>query len=212
MLGRERLKQILLRLCGSLTVVLGLWTLVWLPLVLGESTAAEPGEHTLGAADAPVEIIEYASLTCPHCAEFHLEILPELKERYIAPGKVKLTYRDFPLDQRALAASVLAECAGPDRYFGLLDVLFQTQETWAAAGDLSGLKQLGRLAGMSDQQMDQCFADEELQNRILQSRLDAQNEFDVTSTPTFVIDGKVYAGSRDLDGFAEIIDPLLGDS
>ena len=89
----------MLRLVGGLMAVLGLWTLVWLPLVPSESAAAEPQEQVLGDPDAPVTIIEYASLTCPHCAQFHKEVLPQLKERYIAPGKVRLIYRDFPLDQ-----------------------------------------------------------------------------------------------------------------
>lgn len=206
------MKQILLKLGGSLALVLGAWTVIWLPLVLGESRAAELREQVLGAADAPVSIIEYSSLTCPHCAQFHTDVLPGLKERYIAPGKVKLIYRDFPLDQRALAAATLAHCAGPDRYFGFLDVLFQSQAQWAQSDDLGALMQLGRLAGMSEEQMNQCLADQELQDAILKTRLDAQDQFDVRSTPTFVIDGEAYAGSRDVDAFAEIIDPLLGGS
>ena len=206
------MKRVLLKLSGSLIVVLGLWTVVWLPLVLGESSAAEPVEKALGAADAPVTMIEYSSLTCPHCASFHNDVLPDLKERYIATGKVRLVYRDFPLDQRALAAATLAHCAGKDRYFGFLDVLFQSQERWARAEDLGPLVQLGRLAGMSEDQMNACLADEELQNRILQTRLAGQDQFDISSTPTFVIDGETYAGSRDVEEFAEIIEPLLGGS
>ena len=93
------MRKVLLRLSGSLVAVVGLWMLAWLPLVLTESSAAEPQEQSLGDPQAPVTIIEYASLTCPHCAQFHTEVLPQLKERYIAPGKVRLIYRDFPLDQ-----------------------------------------------------------------------------------------------------------------
>ena len=193
--------------------VLGLWTLVWLPLVLGQSSAAEPQEEAIGDPSAPVTIIEYASLTCPHCAHFHKEVLPLLKERYIAPGKVRLIFRDFPLDQRALSAAVLAHCAGPERYFGFLDVLFQTQESWARGDDyLAALKRLGKLGGLTDQQMDACFADQDLANRILQSRLDAQSQHEVSSTPTFIIGGKAYAGARDIDEFASLIDPLLQKS
>jgi protein-disulfide isomerase len=206
-------KNVLLRLSGSLVVVLGLWVLVWLPLVLTESSAAEPTEYALGDASAPVTIIEYASLTCPHCAAFHKEVLPELKERYIAPGKVRLVYRDFPLDERALAAAELAHCGGPDRYFGFVDVLFQTQSNWARADDyIAALKQLGRLGGLDEKQMDACFADQDLANQILQSRLDAQNKYNVSSTPSFVIDGKTYSGAREIDEFAELIDPLLKGS
>jgi len=203
-------KGIVLRLCGSLAAVLGLWTLVWLPLVLGESAAAEPEDQALGASDAPVTIIEYSSLTCPHCAHFHREVLPDLKERYIVPGKVRLIYRDFPLDQRALTAAALAHCAGPDRYFGLIEVLFQTQANWARAETLDPLKQLGRLAGMGEQEIDRCLADDELMDGILQTRIEAQEQYDVGSTPTFIIDGKAHAGSRDIEAFAELIEPLLG--
>jgi protein-disulfide isomerase len=205
--------KVLLRLSGSLIAVLGLWTLVWLPLVLGESAAAQTEEHALGDANAPVTIIEYASLTCPHCAEFHQDVLPGLKERYIAPGKVRLVYRDFPLDERALDAAVLAHCAGPERYFGFLDVLFETQSNWAGAENhIAALKQLGKLGGLSEQQMDACFADQALEDRILQTRIDAQNQHDIRSTPSFVIDGETYAGSREVEEFGELIDPLLDGS
>jgi protein-disulfide isomerase len=206
-------RKVLLRLSGSLVAVVGLWMLAWLPLVLTESSAAEPQEQILGDPQAPVTIIEYASLTCPHCATFHTEVLPELKERYIAPGKVRLVYRDFPLDQLALAAAALAHCAGPDRYFGFLDVLFETQESWAGADDhLAALKRLGKLGGLSEQQIDACFADQELADRILRTRLDAQNQYEISSTPSFVINGETYGGARGVDEFSEIIDPLLEKS
>lgn len=204
------MRNLLLRLSGSIVAVIGLWTLVWLPLALSEGAAAEPQEQILGDPNAPVTIIEYASLTCPHCAQFHTEVLPELKERYIATGKVRLIYRDFPLDQMALAAATLAHCSGPDRYFSMLDVLFETQANWARADDpIAALKRLGKLGGLSEEKMDACLADQELADGILQTRLDGQNEFDISSTPSFVIDGKTYAGSRDIDAFAELIDPLL---
>ena len=203
----------MVRLAGSLLGVLGFWVVIWLPLVLTETSAAEPSEQTLGDPNAPVTVIEYASLTCPHCAQFHNEVLPDLKERYIAPGKVRWVYRDFPLDERALMAAALAHCAGPDRYFGFLDVLFETQNGWARADDYVGaLKKLGKLGGMSDEQMDQCLADDELTNGILQTRLDGQNEHQVSSTPTLVINGEVYSGSRSIDALSELIDPLLDNS
>jgi protein-disulfide isomerase len=206
-------RNVLLRLCGSLVAVVGLWTLIWLPLALSESSAAEPQEQILGNPQAPVTIIEYASLTCPHCAQFHTEVLPELKERYIAPGKVRLIYRDFPLDQKALSAAALAHCAGPDRYFSFLDVLFQTQASWAQADDhIAALKRLGKLGGLSEEKMDACLADEELTDGILRTRLEGQNEHQVDSTPTLVIDGKTYAGARDIEELAATIEPLIGGS
>lgn len=207
------MRNLLLRLSGSIVAVIGLWTLVWLPLALSEGAAAEPQEQILGDPDAPVTIIEYASLTCPHCAQFHTEVLPELKERYIAPGKVRLIYRDFPLDQMALAAAALAHCSGPDRYFSMLDVLFETQANWARADDpIAALKRLGKLGGLTEEEMDACLADQELSDGILQTRLEGQNEFDISSTPSFVIDGKTYAGSRDVEAFSELLDPLLDQS
>lgn len=204
------MKGILVRLSGTLAVVLGLWTLVWLPLVLTQSSAAEPEEQALGDANAPVTIIEYASLTCPHCATFHDDVLPELKEKYIASGQVRLVYRDFPLDQRALEAAALAHCVAPERYFGFLEVLFETQATWAQADSLTPLRRLGRLAGLKEEQMDQCLDDQELMDGILEKRLIAQNQHDVSSTPSFVIDGETHAGALDIESFSALIDPLLG--
>jgi protein-disulfide isomerase len=123
-----------------------------------------------------------------------------------------MVFRDFPLNEPAVEAAVLAHCAG-DRYVGFLDVLFQTQESWASADDPRGaLKQLGKLGGLSESQMDACFNDESMVDAVLQSRLQGQNEHKVQSTPSFVIDGETYAGSRDIEEFAEIIDPLLGGS
>ena len=206
------MKSVIFRLSTSLIAVIGLWMLVWLPLVLSASSAAERVDQGLGNPDAPVTIIEYSSLTCPHCAHFHNDILPDLKERYITSGKVRLVYRDFPLDQRALEASVLTHCSGPDRYYGFIDVLFKQQQMWARAEDLGPLRQIGRLAGLSESDMDSCLADQALIDSILKVRLDGQEEYDIGSTPTFVIGDEVVSGARDADEFAEIIDPLLDGS
>ena len=205
-------KSMIVRLSGTLVLVLGLWTLVWLPLVLGSSSAAEPQDKALGDPNAPVTIIEYSSLTCPHCATFHTDVLPALRERYIATGQVRLVYRDFPLDQRAVQAAAIAHCAGPDRYFGFLDVMFSQQALWATAADLGPLRQIGRLGGLSENQMDACLADEALIDGILQTRIDAQEQYDIGSTPTFIIDGEAYAGSRSVEEFSALIEPLLNPS
>ena len=207
------MRKVIVRLTGSLVAVLGLWVLISLPLVLGESSAAEVGERSIGDPEAPVTIIEYSSLTCPHCASFHNDVLPDLKEQYIETGKVRMVFRDFPLNEPAVDAAILAHCAGPDRYVGFLDVLFQTQASWAsAANPRDALKQLGKLGGLSDSEMDACFNDETMVDGVLQSRLVGQNEHQVQSTPTFVINGETYAGSRPIEEFADIIDPLVGGS
>jgi protein-disulfide isomerase len=181
-----------------------------LPLVMGESSASEVLEQSIGDADAPVTIIEYSSLSCPHCAAFHKEVLPELKERYVDTGKVRMVFRDFPTNGPALDAAVLAHCAGPDRYIGFLDVLFQTQASWASSPDpRQALKQLGKLGGLDEPQMDACFDNESMVDGILKLQIDGQNEHNVRSTPTFVINDDVHVGNRSIDEFAELIDAEL---
>ncbi len=203
----------MVRLTGTLVAVLGLWVVMSLPLVTGESSASEVTERAIGNDDAPVTIIEYSSLTCPHCASFHNEVLPDLKKKYIETGKVRMIFRDFPLNEPAVDAAVLAHCSGPDRYVGFLDVLFQTQASWASSPDpREALKQLGKLGGLDESQMDSCFNDESMVDGVLQSRLEGQNEHKVQSTPTFVINGETHAGNRTIDEFADIIDPLVGGS
>ncbi|MFO1069175.1 MAG: DsbA family protein [Geminicoccaceae bacterium] len=189
-----------------------------LPLLLGAGLlaagalpvpAVAADEVALGDPAAPVTMIEYASLTCPHCAAFHKELLPGIKERWIDTGKVRYVFRDFPLDGVALKAAVLAHCAGPDRYYAFLDALFSSQTTWARAKDpVAAIKQLARLGGLSEEKADACLADEAMSNAVLQSRLDGEKEFKVDSTPTIIINGTVYEGDRTLDAFAAVIDPL----
>ena len=172
--------------------------------------AAEVVEGVVGDAAAPVTMIEYSSLTCPHCAAFHEQTLPGLKERYIDTGKVRLVIRDFPLDQNALRAAVIAHCAGPERYPAFVDVFFAQQESWATAEDpVRALKQLAKLGGLGEAEIDACLADRSMEEAILQMRLAGQQQFDIRSTPTFIIEGKAYPGNRTVDEFAAIIDPLL---
>jgi protein-disulfide isomerase len=179
-------------------------------VMIGRGARAEVGEVFLGDPNAPVTIIEYASLTCPHCAAFHKETLPGLKARYIDAGKVKLSFRDFPLDENAVRASMLAHCAGPERYYRFLDVFFAQQASWSGARDpVAALKQLAKLGGMSEEAATTCLADRSIEDAILRARLEGSEKHGVRSTPSFIIDGKLYAGNRTVDEFAEIIDPLL---
>ena len=189
-----------------------------LPLLLGAgllAAGARPvpaiaaDEAALGDPAAPVTMIEYASLTCPHCAAFHKELLPGIKERWIDTGKVRYVFRDFPLDGVALRAAVIAHCAGPERYYAFLDAMFANQTSWARAKDpVAALKQLARLGGLPEDKVEACLADEAMSNAVLQDRLDGEKEFKVDSTPTLVINGTVYEGDRTLDGLAAVIDPL----
>jgi protein-disulfide isomerase len=168
-------------------------------------------ERAIGDPAAPVTMIEYASLTCPHCASFHNDTYKAFKARYIDTGKVRLIYRDFPLDGMALRAAAMARCAVDQRYFGLLEVLYKTQANWARASDpVAELLNVGRLAGINQEMFDACMASEELLDGILAMRQRGSAD-GVQSTPTFVINGRYYPGSRSIEEFAKIIEPLLKD-
>ena len=166
-------------------------------------------DMVLGKPDAKITIIEYASLTCPHCAAFHADILPALKAEYIDTGKARLIYRDFPLDNLAFAGAILARCGGPEKYFTFLNVLFAQQRQWATASDpKAALIQIGRLGGVSAEQFDKCLADKPLGDFILQQRLDGNQKFNVNSTPTLIINGKTETGVPSLDELRKKLDAL----
>ncbi len=168
-------------------------------------------ERVLGDPKAPVTIVDYSSMTCPHCARFHIDTLPKIKEQYIDTGKAKLVFRDFPFDQWALRASMLARCAPPERYFPLLDVLFKNQAQWATAKDpAAALTQIGKLAGVSEDTIKACWSDQKLADGILSIRLEGQNKDKIESTPTFVLnDGAArIEGAQSFETFAAAIDKL----
>lgn len=170
-------------------------------------------ETVLGDATAPVTIIEYSSLTCPHCAAFHTETLPQLKQAYIDPGKARLVYRDFPLDRLALAAAVIGHCVDPSRYFGFLEMLYRDQATWARSADpLAELKVRAQLAGLSESEVDACLANKPLIAAIQQRAEGGQQEYGIDSTPSFVVDGKKIAGEQSFENFAQAIEAALAKS
>ena len=177
------------------------------------SPRRENGDMVIGAANAPVTIIEYASLTCPHCAHFHTETLPKLKSEYVQTGKVKYVFRDFPLDGLALRAAMIAQCAGPERYFTFLDVFFQQQANWTKGNDpeqmIASLKRLARTGGMTEAQIDGCLKDQKVQDAVLASRMGGEKQFGVKSTPTLIINGKAHPGALPFDELDKIIKPLL---
>lgn len=168
-------------------------------------------DRFLGSADAPVTIIEYSSFTCPHCADFHADVLPELKREYIDTGLVRLVFRDFPLDGWALRAGMLARCAPESQYFALVDTLFSSQQQWVRAEDpMEALGRIGRLAGIGQADFDACMVDEDLANRIVELRLQGQEQYEVSATPTFIINGETVSGARPFEAFAEILDGMIG--
>ena len=172
--------------------------------------AASPlPEMAIGKSDAPVTIVEYSSLSCPHCATFHKEVLPELKSEYIDTGKVRYVEREFPLNDAAFGASVLARCVDPSRFFAFTDLLFSRQEQWAFKDDaFEALKIYAKQAGLTDEDFNKCLADEELQKKIRDVRQRGVDE-GVHGTPTFFINGKVFNGVPTLKAFAEAMKPYL---
>lgn len=166
-------------------------------------------DKVLGKEDAKVTIVEYASMTCPHCAHFAETTFPELKTKYIDSGKVRFIFREFPFDPRAEAGFMLARCAG-DNYFPMVDVLFKQQQTWAAAENVKdAMFQLSKLAGFTQESFNACLTDQALLEQVRAVQKRGADEFKVDSTPTFFINGKTYKGALSIEEMSAIIDPLV---
>jgi protein-disulfide isomerase len=175
--------------------------------------AISKDDRILGSPTAPITIIEYASLTCPHCAHFTDEVLPEIKKKWIDTGKVKLVLRDFPLDDEAVHASMIARCAPHDRFYAFIDTFFADQANWAAAPDYqAALSRLAELGGMSKDQVDACLKDETLRNQVLSSRLVAANQLGVNATPTFFVNGTKFTGAPTVEEFDKLLSGLSAKS
>jgi len=181
---------------------------------LAEDTdAIYPDDLYLGKSDAKVTVIEYASLSCPHCANFNKEVLPKIKADYIDKGLVRWIFRDYPLNGPAMQAAILAHCGSPMRYFSLVDTLFQSQDFWLTQPQpLVALKQIGGSVGIDEKSFDACLADEALKTKILTRAQEAQSKYKVDSTPTFVIKGQTHAGELPYGDFKKLLDDALGQS
>jgi protein-disulfide isomerase len=167
------------------------------------------GEEVMGSDKATVTIIEYASMTCPHCAHFALNTFPELKEKYIDTGKVRFILREFPFDPVATGAFMLARCAGKDKFFAVVDLLFRTQQTWAVDHPLGPMLATVKQAGFTDQSFKECLANQKILDGVEWVRNRAADKFKVDSTPTFFINGEVHKGAMSFEDLQKLIDPLL---
>ncbi|MEZ5668401.1 MAG: thioredoxin domain-containing protein [Alphaproteobacteria bacterium] len=166
----------------------------------------QPTDRVLGDRDAPVTIFEFSSLTCPHCAAFHNETLPRIEAELIDTGKANLVIRHFPLDQVAFQAATVADCVPEAQYYTFIAVLYSTQPQWATSSNpLQSVLQTAMLAGVPQATLTACVADESIGNTILSTRLRAQSELDVGSTPTFFVGGEEIRGAQDFDTFAEAV-------
>jgi protein-disulfide isomerase len=173
----------------------------------------EGDDFAMGHPDAPVVVIEYASLTCPHCARFHADVLPQVKAKYIDAGIVKFVYRDFPLDRVALQAAQIARCVAPERYFGFLEILFRQQEQWTAGRDpavmVERVKQFASLAGLPRERATACADDQAMQLRIVSGIQAAERDHKIAGTPSFVINGKRHTGSFTYDDLEKALREAL---
>jgi protein-disulfide isomerase len=179
-----------------------------------EAGARREGEDlVIGRADAPVVVIEYASLTCPACARFHNDVLPRLKAEYVDPGHVKFVFRDFPLDRVAMQAAQIARCVAPERYFGFVELLFRQQEQWASGRDatvmIDRVKQYASLAGLPRDKATGCAEDQAAQLRIVTAAQIAEKEYRITGTPALVINGKRHTGSPNFEDLDKALRALL---
>jgi len=162
-------------------------------------------DEVVGKPDAPITIIEYSSLTCPHCAKFHAEAFPLVKKNWIDTGKARLIFRDLPWDPLAQATAMVSHCSG-DRYFAFIDTFFRTQNQWARNPQpLDAIKTIAKLGGMSSDQVDKCIADSAMLNEINTRKDDGMKRYNVDSTPSFIINGKLYSGDMSYDDFAKLL-------
>jgi protein-disulfide isomerase len=172
------------------------------------------GELTLGPPDAKVTVVEYASMTCSHCAHFANDVWPEFKKKYIDSGKIHFVFREFPLDNLAAAASMLARCAGSDKTFPLIEVLFNKQADWAfvEGNPVPKLFEIAKQAGFTQESFDKCLTDQKLLDNITAGRTRASDVFGVSATPTFFVNGKRLQGAPTMAAFDKMIEPLLAKS
>jgi protein-disulfide isomerase len=207
-----------LGLAAAFTGTSSLFGLVEQALAQASPSDAElmqPGplpEMVIGADNAPVTMIEYASMTCGHCAAFHKETFPKLKTQYIDTGKVRFIFREFPLDPLAAGGFMLARCAGndnKDRYFALVDTLFHQQKDWVVQKPLPPLQGIAKQAGLSEQAFEQCLANQQVLDGIEQVRQRAADKLGVNSTPTFFINGKIQRGALTMEQIEKEIQPYL---
>jgi protein-disulfide isomerase len=170
-----------------------------------------PDDRILGNPDAPVTIIEYASMTCPHCAHFDIDVLPKLKPKWIDTGKAKLILRDYPLDEPATRAAQIARCAPPAKFYAFIDMFFHDQQQWVMAKDHdAALQRLALLGGMNKSTFDACLADKTGEDKILQSRLTATQQLAVEATPTFYISGIKFDSAPEEDAMNAAIAHAAG--
>ena len=167
----------------------------------------------LGKNDAPVKIKIFSSLTCPHCANFHIKIVPKIKKEYVDTGKVQLIFIDFPLDQAAFNASKLLNCLEQEKQINFLDTIYEKQTEWAFGSTIdeinNNLKKIVKKMGISSEEFYKCVNDEDISDKILNARIDGQKKYSINSTPTIIINEKKIDGSASFEDIKKKIEKLI---
>ena len=165
---------------------------------------------SFGDKSAKIKIIEFASLTCGHCARFHNEVMPILKEKYIDKGLIHFTYKDFPLDKFALKASMIARCAGNDKFFKFLDVFYKKQKDWTRTKDpFKSLLKIAKFGGLKDEELKVCIGNKSIEDGILKERLNSSKKYDIKATPTIYLNGEKYNGDLTIEAIESKINSML---
>ena len=182
-----------------------------------QSYADDSGAHknmvVIGSDDAFVKIKVFSSLTCPHCADFHIKVVPEIKKEYIKSGKVQLIFIDFPLDQAAFNASKLLHCLDEKKQIAFLDTIYETQNVWTNGSNIDdinkNLKKIVKNLGISSVEFDKCLIDEVISDKILNDRIEANKKYSINSTPTIIINEKKLEGSASFENIKKKIEKII---
>ena len=167
-------------------------------------------EKKIGNGSAQIQMLEFASLTCGHCARFHNEVFPKIKSEFIDTGKIDFVYKDFPLDKFALKASVIARCSGNERFFNFLKVLYSKQKDWTRSSDpFKSLLKIAKFGGLKNDEIKVCVGNKSIEDGILKQRLESTKKFDIKATPTIYLNNKKYEGDLTYEALKLKIDSLL---
>ena len=193
-------------------------------LIVINSLSAKAGDHSIlkitendfaiGDSEAPITIIEYASMSCSHCADFHNDTLGDLKSEFIDSGKVRFVFRDFPFNYPALAGSMMMRCVPNDVRYDYMNALYKLQKSWVNRDHSKTREELYKImqsGGMKKEDFDLCLSDINLENDLLEGVMNAQREFNIRSTPSFIVNGVLYSGNKNIKEFRQIIDKILSD-
>ena len=185
-----------------------------LPVLAGSVLEITENDFVIGDEDASITIIEYASLSCSHCADFHINTLPKLKKEFVDTGKAKIVFRDFPFNYPALLGSMVLRCVPEDIRFQYSNALYKLQSKWVVRENAKSTQELYKImqsGGMTKEEFNQCIGDVGLENEILQGVISAQSEFNIKSTPSFIINGILLEGNKPIKDFRQIINKILSE-